>query len=71
VAVGALAALWAAKNALQVPVRLVVQESGGRAITVADDIAAIRVQSAAFAAIGVAACCGMAGLLALRRRGPG
>jgi hypothetical protein len=67
VAAGALAALWAAKNALQVPVRLVVEEAGGRAVAVADDIAAIQVQSAAFAAIGAAACCGMAGLLALCR----
>jgi hypothetical protein len=69
VAAGALAALWATRNALQVPVRLIVTEAGGPPMAVAGEVAGIRVESAAFAAIGAAACCGIAGLLALRRPG--
>jgi hypothetical protein len=69
VAAAALAALWATRNALQVPVRLVVTEAGGPPMAVAGDVARIRVEPAAFAAIGAAACCGIAGLLALRRPG--
>ena len=68
-AAAVLAGLWATRNALQVPVRLIFREAGGPPIAVADDIAGIQVESAAFAAIGAAACCGIAGLLALRRPG--
>jgi hypothetical protein len=67
VAAGALGALWATRNALQVPVRLVLTEPGGPPVAVAGDLARIRAEPAAFAAIGAAACCGIAGLLALRR----
>jgi len=69
VAAAALAALWATRNALQVPARLVVREAGAPPVAVAGDVARIQVDSAAFAAIGAAACCGIAGLLALRRTG--
>jgi hypothetical protein len=69
VAAAVLAGLWATRNTLQVPVRLVVTEAGAPPMAVAGDVARIRVESAAFAAIGAAACCGIAGLLALRRPG--
>jgi hypothetical protein len=69
VAAAALAALWATRNALQVPVQLVVREAGAPPVAVAADVARVQVESAAFAAIGAAACCGIAGLLALRRAG--
>jgi hypothetical protein len=64
---GLLAALWAARNTLDPPVRLVAAERGGPAVVVADDIARVRADSAAFAAIGASATCCAAGLLALLR----
>ena len=69
VAAAALAAGWATRNALQVPVQLVERQAGAPPVAVAGDVARVQVESAAFAAIGAAACCGIGGVLALRRPG--
>ena len=54
---------WALENAVNVPVGLILEESGGISFRVADDLVDVHVQPAAYLAAAAAAIGGMAAML--------